>query len=69
MKASGANEAAVRTLVVSDHYCHGSSAEWPLSETPYQLFLPLYKGACTYDVCTGRGTPKADAIGKLSKGD
>ena len=29
------------------------------------------KGACTYDVCTGRGeggTPKADAVRKLSKG-
>ena len=29
------------------------------------------KGACTYDVCTGRGeggTPKSDAVRKLSKG-
>ena len=29
------------------------------------------KGACTYDVCTERGeggTPKADAVRKLSKG-
>ena len=28
-------------------------------------------GACTYDVCTGReeaGTPKVDAVRKLSKG-
>ena len=31
----------------------------------------MVKGACTYDVCTGRGeggTPKADTVRKLSKG-
>ena len=31
--------------------------------------VDLDLGACTYDVCTGGGTPKADAVRKLSNGN
>ena len=45
----------------------------PIHDLPFLPVpnFPLTLGACTYDVCTGRGeggTPKADAVRELSKG-